>query len=120
MLKNTPFDIDGFLREIKGLFHPHITINLKKSAGVPKSISSDQERLKQIMLYVVMKAAKSTRRPKTITISVATEAINANILAFEVTTQGSPRVQENLIQLSQRSGRERLKVKEGKDRTRVL
>ena len=103
-LKKKSFDLDDFLQEVLDLIYlhanrKHIVINLEKSANVPKKVSSDPQRLQQILLHLLINAVKYTPQFKTITIKVTADALDPHNLVFQVADQGIGIPREKQIQL---------------------
>ncbi len=93
MIKKKPFGLSVFLEEVLDLVYlhanrKHIAINLEKGENVPANLFSDQQRLQQVLLHLLINAVKYTPQYKTITIRVTVDTLNAHMVVFHVADQG--------------------------------
>jgi signal transduction histidine kinase len=104
VLKAKPFKVATFLQEVLDLIYlqanrKHIVIKLEKGTNVPKVICSDQQRLKQVLLHLLINAVKYTSQYKTITIRVTLDPPDPKMVIVQVADQGIGIPREHQIKL---------------------
>ena len=93
VLEKQAFNLDTFLQSLFDLIYlhanrKHIVIKLEKGPNVPEMMNSDEKRLHQILLHLLMNAVKYSTQFKTITIRIAVDTTDPHMLAFQVADQG--------------------------------
>ena len=101
---NKPFSLNSLIQEVLSLImmqanRKQLVINLEKEVQLPDIINSDERRLQQILLNLLINAVKYTPSQKRITIRVARDSRDDEMLNLHVADQGIGMSLEERLQL---------------------
>ena len=66
----------------------HLVLNLEKGADLPETLDSDERRLHQVLLNLLINAVKYTPSERKITIRVAPDPQETDMIMFQVADEG--------------------------------
>lgn len=102
-LKTKPFQLDAFLQDLLELIaiqakRKSLTVNVQKRENVPPILHSDEARLQQILLILLLNSIKFTNKGF-ITVAIERDEAEKNMIKFQVSDTGIGIPFEKKVQL---------------------
>ena len=122
-LKKKEFRIDTLLSNVLELIVMHaakkrLILNLEQEDGLPERISSDERRIQQVLLTLLVNAVKYTPKDKKITLRVMHDVQDPQMILFQVIDEGLGMSREKKVELFKLFGGKTAESPEPKDKQR--
>jgi two-component system sensor histidine kinase/response regulator len=122
-LKKKEFRIDDLLSNVLELIVMHaakkrLILNLEQEDDLPERINSDERRIEQVLLTLLVNAVKYTPKDKKITLRVMHDQQDPQMILFQVTDEGLGMSLEKKVELFKLFGGKNSESTDPKDKQR--